>query len=447
MAQQINFGQLADPEVEALERQREYAKALRTQGMTPPEQQVVSGRVVPFSVTQGLAQMLKAYTGRKLDEDVTAKQTELGERKRMQGAAELQGILEALRGKPAIPSFQTGANEMGDESVMQNPVAAQAPDTSKALAMALQSRNPVAQQIGGSLLTASLPKAAKMERVEIPDGKGGKRVGFVDMNSPNPFSTFQEGGTMPTKQEFVNGQAVNPYSTQPGTTIPKQLDPTDPRKDLLIPGADWRLVPNAPLVGVKRDLAVAGKPTSNTTVINAGPKAFETELGKLDAEQLGKWRSAAEAANNTLGVVQNLRSAEAQGAYSGAAADAKLAAARIVETFTGITPKGQVGSELYNAESKKLILEHIKTLGANPSNADREFIEKTVPQLATSAQARAAMANFMEKKAANQIDLYERADKYARENRGLGGFRAIPQVPTAPAAPTAPSGFKIIGVQ
>ncbi len=445
MAQQINFGQLADPEVEALERQREYAKALRTQGMTPPEQQVVSGRVVPFSLTQGLAQMLKAYTGRKLDEDVTAKQTQLGERKRMQGAAELQGILEALRGKPAIPSFQTGANEMGDESVMQNPVAAQAPDTSKALAMALQSRNPVAQQIGGSLLTASLPKAAKMERVEIPDGKGGKRVGFVDMNSPNPFSTFQEGGVDPVKGIAVNGQIVNP--TNMGQTIPKQLDPTDPRRDLLIPGPDGRLVPNAPLVGVKRDLAVAGKPTSNTTVINAGPKAFETELGKLDAEQLGKWRSAAEAANNTLGVVQNLRSAEAQGAYSGAAADAKLAAARIVETFTGITPKGQVGSELYNAESKKLILEHIKTLGANPSNADREFIEKTVPQLATSAQARAAMANFMEKKAANQIDLYERADKYARENRGLGGFRAIPQMPTAPAAPTAPSGFKSIGVQ
>lgn len=443
---QASFGQLVDPQEEAIQRQRQYAQALRQQAMQAPEQQVVSGRVVPFSPMQGLANMLKAYAGRKGEEDADTKALELGTRKRTQGAAELQGIVEALRGKAAIPGYQTGANEMGDESVMQNPVASQAPDQNKALAMALASQNPMAQQIGGTLLTASLPKAPKMERVEVPDGKGGKRVGFVDMNSPNPFSTFQEGGVDPAKGIAVNGQIVNP--TQMGQTIPKQLDPTDPRKDLLIPGANGGLVPNAPLLGVKRDLAIAGKPVSSTTVINAGPKAFETELGKLDAEQLGKWRSAAEASNGALSVVQNLRDAEAQGAYSGAAADAKLAGARVIETITGITPKGQVGSELYNAESKKLILESIKGLGANPSNADREFIEKTVPQLATSAQARTAMANFMEKKAKTQIDLYQRADKYARENRGLGGFEAITMPPQNPAPqPAAPNGFKIIGVK
>ena len=427
---QASFGQLVDPQEEAIQRQRQYAQALRQQAMQPMEQQVVSGRVVPFSVTQGLANMLKAYAGRKGEEDADTRALELGTRKRTQGAAELQGIVEALRGKPAIPSFQTGANEMGDESVMQNPVAAQAPDQNKALAMALASQNPMAQQIGGTLLTASLPKAPKMERVEVPDGKGGKRVGFVDMNSPNPFSTFQEGGLDPAKGIAVNGQIVNP--TQMGQTIPKQADAPNRRTDLLVDDGKGGLVPNMPLIGAKSAVAAAGRPNISSTVINAGPKAFETELGKLDAEQLGKWRSAAEASNGALSVVQNLRNAEAQGAYSGAGADAKLAGARVIETITGNTPKGQVGSELYNAESKKLILESIKGLGANPSNADREFIEKTVPQLATSAQARKSMADFMEKKAMTQIQLYQRADKYARENRGLGGFEAITMPPRVP---------------
>ena len=114
MTQSVNFGQLVDPQQEEIQRQRAYAQALRQQANEPIQQQVVSGRVVPISWTQGLANMLKAYTGRKLDEEADQKQKTLVESRRAQGASDIQGIVEALRGKPAIPSFQTGANEMGD---------------------------------------------------------------------------------------------------------------------------------------------------------------------------------------------------------------------------------------------------------------------------------------------------------------------------------------------
>lgn len=97
----------------------------------------------------------------------------------------------------------------------------------------------------------------------------------------------------------------------------------------------------------------------------------------------------------------------------------------MVEGFTGISPKGLVGSQLYNAEASKLVLEHIKTLGANPSNADREFIQKTVPQLNTSSAAREQMAVWMERQAANSIKKYQDADAYSRQNQGLGGFNVI----------------------
>jgi hypothetical protein len=75
------------------------------------------------------------------------------------------------------------------------------------------------------------------------------------------------------------------------------------------------------------------------------------------------------------------------------------------------------------------VLEHVKTLGANPSNADREFIEKTVPRLSTSQEARTQLADFIEKSAKRNIDTFETMDKYARTNRGLGGFK-FPEIPS-----------------
>lgn len=169
------------------------------------------------------------------------------------------------------------------------------------------------------------------------------------------------------------------------------------------------------------------QPASNQTVINAGPKAFETAMGGLDAKQLDEWRKTAEAGNAALGVVNRLRGAEKMGAFSGPSANIRLSAGRIIGDITGSVPKGVVGSELYNAEASNLVLEHVKALGANPSNADREFIEKTVPQLASSAAARKELSDFIEKKAKASISLYKSADTYARKNNGLRGFQQFDQ--------------------
>lgn len=396
---QASFGQLVDPQEEAIQRQRQYAQALRQQAMQPMEQQVVSGRVVPFSVTQGLANMLKAYAGRKGEEDADTRALELGTRKRTQGAAELQGIVEALRGKPAIPSFQTGANEMGDESVMQNPVAAQAPDQNKALAMALASQNPVAQQIGGTLLTASLPKAPKMERVEVPDGKGGKRVGFVDMNSPNPMSTFQEGGAMPVKQEFVNGQAVNPYGVQPGTTIPKQLDPTDPRRDLLVPGPDGQLVPNAPLVGLKKDIAKSGASSVN---VNADKSYFGNVaegMAKNDVAAIEAGRSAPE----RVATARRVKEILSRNPITGTGAEARLAINKALATAGIVDGTNVADTEVLASSLANQALDAIKTSGLGGgngfSNADRDFLER----------ARAGKIDMNSQSLARLADLNERA--------------------------------------
>lgn len=222
----------------------------------------------------------------------------------------------------------------------------------------------------------------------------------------------------------------------------------DPNKPFNV-SVDGAVTPNSPYQQYEISKAKAGAARNNNTVINAGPKAFETELGKLDAKQLDEYRATAEAAESTMSTIQNLRQAEKSGIFDGGGARAKTELANMLYGITGIEMKNLPGSQMFNAEASKLILDRIKSLGANPSNADREFIEKTVPMLATSATARQNMFNFMERKALGQIDRYQQADKYARKNSGLGGFKFVPAEPESPAPAGAgkPGGAKFLGFE
>lgn len=165
---------------------------------------------------------------------------------------------------------------------------------------------------------------------------------------------------------------------------------------------------------------------------------FSNNVAKADAEQLNAWRTAAENANSALSTVENLRDAVNKGVYSGGGAQAKTAAASIINGLTGAKPKGFVGSELFNANASALVLDRIKSLGANPSNADRDFIERTIPNLDKSAEARDALINFMEQKARGSIDLYKRADAHARQNSGLAGFDQFAKPQKAAGADNTP---------
>lgn len=412
-----------DADAEQIRRRMQLAQSLQ-QNQDPLQGQMVSGRYVRPSWVQGAANLLKTYAGKKIQDNASRDLQDLSQRRGQEQATDIQGVLSALRGTPAVPEQQGPQAEGGSPELAAQPAVPGDPNA--ALARALSSRSPVVQGLGAGLVQSQLkalePRLPKWEKAEIPDGKGGSQVGYVDTNSPNPLATFQAGGTQPAKREFVNGQAVNPYATDPGTVIPKQPDAPNPGQDLVIPDGKGGMVPNRPLIDAKTGIATAGASRNQNTVINKGETAFAVELGKQDAEKIGEYRKGAESAQSTLGTVAALRKADTAGAFSGAGANAKLAGAKWLQTITGVTIHGQVGSEIYNSQASALVLDRVKSLGANPSNADREFIEKTVPQLSTSKEARKQMADFMEAKAKQAIGLYQSADKYAREKQGLGGF-------------------------
>lgn len=121
MAQANFFAPGFDDQIEAqnIERQRRYAELLRDQSQQQPQGQMVSGHFVAPSWTQQLAQVLKAYQGGKGARDADERQKALAEAVRGRQTEEMGQFAKLMGGAPAQATgqtYQTGANEMGDEA-------------------------------------------------------------------------------------------------------------------------------------------------------------------------------------------------------------------------------------------------------------------------------------------------------------------------------------------
>lgn len=288
-------------EQQANDRQRKLAEAMMMRGQEPSKSgEMVSGHYVPQSWTQGLAKALQGpagmYAARKADEQ----SKDIATRQRKAYADELTKFSELANGMPAQPETQ-GNNP----SAFSPAQAAQPGDKRAALAMALSAQNPALQQYG---MTQLMPKEAKWEKAELPNADGSKRVGYVNINSPDPLSTFQAGGTAPVKLEGVNTGGnttfVNPYSPQ-AQGAPTVAATGNPFKDNLVAGPDGKPIPNAPMVAVKSQIAQAGKPVTNVNV-NTATKPFLQEIGKGVGEGVVNDYAGAKSAVQTLNNVAQI---------------------------------------------------------------------------------------------------------------------------------------------
>ncbi len=179
--------------------------------------------------------------------------------------------------------------------------------------------------------------------------------------------------------------------------------------------------------------------------VDTGPKAFDTELGKMGVGLLEKGREGAQAAASTLESVGEIRKAAAGGAYQGAGADLKLGAAKALGALgMPYDAKTVANSELFSAQANQFVLNSIKGLGANPSNADREFIEKTVPRLQTDPAALPALLNFMEEKARRQIRSYNTQARQTQQQSPFLPFSLEVQEPALPSPKPANAKRQVV---
>lgn len=164
-----------------IEQQQKMAEMLQAQSMQPSERFSYNGIEARVPATAGLAKMLQGFTSIMAQQKGEEEQKALGEKYRTQSAGEAQDFISALRGTPAVPekavpesSFAPSGSDLTDTNVPRVPegqpnagnvvqpgytvpgVAGTPADRNKALALAMQSINPMVQGAGGSILAEML---------------------------------------------------------------------------------------------------------------------------------------------------------------------------------------------------------------------------------------------------------------------------------------------------
>lgn len=267
-----NLPSLLDFQVQqqAIDRQRKMAEALQQQSMQSPDGQMVSGRYVAPSYTQYAAKLAQALSGKSGVEDADKRQSELAQRSNQMLVEGLRNYQSAQQGTPAQtitqdPQEVAQAFDTEGVTVPQDKVIpAQAGNKQAALAQLLQSGHPMLQQLA---MTEMLKKPeSAFNKVDPKD---------FTQESIAKFATTQNyADLVPARKMEVapSGVAFNPFAVKEGTVF------NDPNKLMSI-GPDGQPVVNESLVGVKKDIAKAGKTDVNVKT--------ELKTGESLAGQVG----------------------------------------------------------------------------------------------------------------------------------------------------------------
>jgi hypothetical protein len=167
----------------AIQRRLQMAQALGQQALQPMDLPQQAGvRASPY---MGLAKILQAYNAGQAEKSATQEYKDLAERYQAGNRAEMGSFLEAMQGTPqkelAGPAPQGAPTGVSPEGVQGGYIQpAQAPDRTRAMALALGSQNPTLQGAGGALLSQMFAQdKIKDFKVELVGDKT-HRIGYTE---------------------------------------------------------------------------------------------------------------------------------------------------------------------------------------------------------------------------------------------------------------------------
>jgi hypothetical protein len=274
---QFNFSQSGtmSPEDYAqqqqLNRQQQMAQLLLQQGTQQPQGQMVSGRYVPTSFFQNILPIANIAASKYLGGKSDAEAAKLAQRLRTQEIADINKYNQILRGQEAVAAQPERTTELaGPFGEMVGPNNTNIPmptatmpaqagraavpgDANQANLFAASSYSPILRQMGIKRMTEG-PKWEKAE-LDMPDGS--VRKGWVNYNSPNPLSTFVEGGTKPAYTSMEGAKFTYETGMQPpGAPTGRPVQPNVPGQQPVVQTGQ-----NAPVQAVPGQTAAA--PMSN----------------------------------------------------------------------------------------------------------------------------------------------------------------------------------------
>jgi len=175
-----------------------------------------------------------------------------------------------------------------------------------------------------------------------------------------------------------------------------------------------------PFLDFKKQLAEAGASRTNvSTKIESGEKEFDKAVGKDYGETFVGFNKAA---RDSVGAINNLNVMEKlthdPSFYSGIGGEfaTKLKQAGV---SSGFLPEGAASAnELFQKVSQKSVVDNLGSLGSGVSNADRQFIQGTVPNIANTPDGNRQIITYGRKIEQRKQEVAKMARDYAKAHGG-----------------------------
>ena len=284
---------------------------------------------------------------------------------------------------PPPPTFNQPPPGVGQQSPAPPPAPPpqQPPDPQRLAVEALQRQK--AEWIKGYHKAAPRDQGRYIAAIQAIDAK------LIEAQQPK-HKFFEAHGRVLSADERRPGsiQDVTPKSVE------EAFNKTSTTKELDRENAD-RAKKGLPPVTVM-EMKKAG--AQNTTINNTVNPVLKG-IGESFVETLNSAKSSVQ----QIDAIHEARRSLEGGAVTGAGADMRLGMKKIGSLF-GLSDEEASNTEVFRSTIGKQVLSQAKALGANPSNADREYIEKVVGgQINLEEKSIKRMLDISEKWARNVI--------------------------------------------
>ena len=424
-----------------IQQNQRYADMLMQQAMEQPQGQMVSGHYVAPSPVQGLANMLKAYVGRKTSDEIPKQQVELSNAQNAQ-IAKLFGMGGEVAPQQAAGMALGGGAMQGDVGpTMGNADRMQGVQTGTGSAMPLiggdRRASMLAFQLGGpaaygkaladqAMPTGSMKEIAASAPMGTPENQrlmqalaqkntyiapsyAPEGAGIVLPGQTTPSSFVPKAGiqTNVTPQGYTAG-AVPGYA--PATASIEQAQAygkglgglqTTPAERIDLPTGNTVATTQAQNLG----LPAQGMPEKNAApaqpvVTKTSPiaqKAGEELNSNWIKTELEPAQLLGNAAQKNMDSIKVLRSTNID---TGFGADAKAAAANVL-TSLGVkdAEKYATSAQVFKTEIAKKLMDTMAAQKGAQSQADFENIRQTEASLKNTPQANNFIFDLAEAKA------------------------------------------------
>lgn len=396
------------------QRRQQYGQQAQFQA---PQGQMVSGHFVAPNALQYLAAGLRSIGGMR-GEELAGQQLQDLQKQRTEGTQKaLANFLRQAQGTPE--------NAPGDG--MGPTMPAQPPNMSGAFAELMNAPDASLRQFAmqGSLdaVKQAQQSAERQRQMQALQGMTPQQAIASGVNPDLVKQYYESKNYGRDKVQFkdVGGQLVP--VTEYGDT-PAGIKPIaktgNPFADLLIAGDDGKLVPNAPLVGVKTGLAQAGRPSISVDARNFNTQ--ESEQSKAYGKALGEIRGAINQAGfDAPSKLARLARMEQllKGIDGGAAAPAMADIASFAQSV-GIKIDPKLGNKQAAEALAREMAGTLRQPGTGPmTDKDFDNFLAQVPSLSKTAEGRRQITSTMRAAIDRDLRAAKFAREYARKNGGV----------------------------